>query len=45
MFGFGEVRTHLGVVFGVFEVFGWVFRKMEKMIKKSRQCRGSYVMA
>ena len=38
MFGFGWVRIHLRVVFGdsfgVFEVFGCVFRKIDKMIKK-----------
>ena len=37
MFGFGWVRTHLGVVFGdafgVFKVFGWISRKMGEMSK------------
>ena len=37
MFGFGWVRTHLGVVFGdafgVFEVFGCIFGKMDEMSK------------
>ena len=49
MLGFGWVRIHLGVVFGdafgVFEVFGWVFRKMDKMIKKFGQFQGSYATA
>ena len=38
MFGFGWVRIHLGVVFGdafgYLRLFGWVFKKMDKMIKK-----------
>ena len=37
MFGFGWVRTHLGVVFYdafvVFEVFGWISGKMDEMSK------------
>ena len=37
MFGFGEVRTHLGVVFndafGLFEVFGWISEKMDEIRK------------
>ena len=37
MVGFGEVRTHLGVVFsdafGIFEGFGWISGKIEEIRK------------
>ena len=37
MFGFGEVRTHLGVVFsdafGIFEGLGWISEKIEEIRK------------
>ena len=37
MFGFGEVRTHLGVVFsdsfGIFEGFGRISGKIEEIIR------------
>ena len=37
MIGFSRVRTHLGVVFddtfGVFEVFGWIFGKIDQKRK------------
>ena len=43
MFGFGWVRTHLGVVFGcafgLCWVFGWISRTMDE-ISKSGQFRG-----
>ena len=39
MFGFGEVRTHLGVVssdaFEVFEVLSWISEKEKKKGQKS----------
>ena len=47
MFGFGWVRTHLGVVFGdtfgVFEVFGKISGKMKEMSKNLGKFSGSYV--
>ena len=45
MFGFGWVRTHLGVVFGdVFGLFWFLVEFMEKWKKavKSEQISGSY---
>ena len=37
MIGFSRVRTHLGVVFddtfGVFEVFGWIYGKIDQKRK------------
>ena len=43
MFGFGWVRTHLGVVFGVafdyFGVFGWISGNRDE-ISKSKKFRG-----
>ena len=44
MFGFGWVRTHLGVVFseafGLLWVFGWISEKNDE-ISKSGQISGS----
>ena len=48
MFGFGWVRTHLGVVFddafGLFWVFVWISGKRDE-ICKSGQILGSYAAA
>ena len=48
MFGFGWVRTHLGVILsdalGVFKSFGFDFWKKERNDQKFGQGRGSFVV-
>ena len=49
MFGFGEVRTHLGVVFGeafgLFWSFGLISRKNERNKQNLGKITGSYAAA